>query len=355
MNRKGGQLLSLQTAKFDYKEILIPVLSVLLALLVGSIFILIAGESPLEAYRVLIRESLFGTTNLARTLERATPLIFTGLAMAFAFRCGLFNIGAEGQLYVGAFAAAWVGFTFTGLPKVIHLPMAIGAGMMVGAFWAAIPGFLKARLGVHEVINTIMMNFIAYYLTDYLVLGPFHGPRWSPETARIVDTAALTRFLPPTRLSSAILIAIVAVALTTFILWRTRLGYEIRAVGLSPKAAEYGGISIGKNMVLAMAISGAMAGLAGVEQILAVHGRFIQRFSPELGFMGIAVALLGRSHPVGVFFAGILFGALRTGGAAMDRMTDVPRELIVIVQALIILFVAADLLIRNMLKKRREA
>ncbi len=347
--------LKLQQSSLISRDLLVPIVSVLLALLVGAIFILIVGENPLHAYKVLFLESFGSIRSIATTLQRATPLIFTGLAVAFAFRCGLFNIGAEGQLYVGAMAAAIVGITFTGLPKMIHLPMAIIAGMVAGGLWAAVPGLLKAKLGVHEVINTIMMNFIAFYLTDFLVTGPFHGGRWAPETDRIMPTAVLERLFVPTRLNTGIILAVVAIILVYIILWKTRTGYEIRAVGFNPTAAEYGGISVSKNIVLAMVLSGALASLAGVEQILGVHGRFIQRFSPDLGFMGIAVALLGKNHPVGVFFAAVLFGALRTGAAAMDRLTDVPRELVVIIQALIIMFVAADELTRRLIARRRKA
>ncbi len=347
--------MKLEQSSLTSREILTPIVSVILALLVGAIFILIVGENPIEAYRVLFSNSLVGMDSIAATLQRATPLIFTGLAVAFAFRCGLFNIGAEGQLYVGAMAAVIVGITFSGLPKVIHLPMAVLAGMAAGGIWASVPGLLKAKLGVHEVINTIMMNFIAYFLTDYLVTGPFHGGRWTPETARILPTAELSRLLPPSRLNTGIIIAIAAIIIVYIFLWRTRLGYEIRAVGFNPTAAEYGGISISRNMIMAMVFSGALASLAGVEQILGVHGRFIQRFSPDLGFMGIAVALLGKNHPVGVFFAAVLFGALRTGAAAMDRLTDVPRELVVIIQALIIMFVAAEELTRRLMQRRRRA
>ncbi len=347
--------LKLQQSSLISRDLLVPIVSVLLALLVGAIFILIVGENPLHAYKVLFLESFGSIRSIATTLQRATPLIFTGLAVAFAFRCGLFNIGAEGQLYVGAMAAAIVGITFTGLPKIIHLPMAIIAGMVAGGLWAAVPGLLKAKLGVHEVINTIMMNFIAFYLTDFLVTGPFHGGRWAPETDRIMPTAVLERLFVPTRLNTGIILAVVAIILVYIILWKTRTGYEIRAVGFNPTAAEYGGISVSKNIVLAMVLSGALASLAGVEQILGVHGRFIQRFSPDLGFMGIAVALLGKNHPVGVFFAAVLFGALRTGAAAMDRLTDVPRELVVIIQALIIMFVAADELTRRLIARRRKA
>ncbi len=346
--------MELQQSSLSSRNLLVPLGSVILALLVGAVFVLIAGENPITAYRVLFVESFGSVRSIATTLQRATPLIFTGLGVAFAFRCGLFNIGAEGQLYVGAIAAAIVGVSFGDLPRVIHLPMAVAAGMAAGGIWAAVPGILKAKLGVHEVINTIMMNFVAYYLTDFLVTGPFHGGRWAPETDRVFPTAALERIFLPTRLNSGIILAVVAIVVVYVILWKTKTGYEIRAVGFNPGAAEYGGISVARNMVLAMVISGAVASLAGVEQVLGVHGRFIQRFSPDLGFMGIAVALLGKNHPVGVFFAAVLFGALRTGGAAMDRLTDVPRELIVIIQAMIIMFVAADELIRRLFPKKRK-
>lgn len=340
---------------FPWQEILIPLVAVVLALLIGSAFILFVGENPLTAYGILFKESFGSMRNLATTLQRATPLMFTGLAVAFAFRAGLFNIGAEGQLYIGAFAAAWVGFTFTNLPRLVHLPLAIVAGMIGGALWAAIPGFLKAKLGVHEVINTIMLNFIALFLTDWLATGPFHGGSWVPETARIAPTAALTRLYLPTRLSSGIYIALLAALVAYLILWKSKRGYELRAVGLNPEAAEYGGINVARNTIIAMAISGAFAGLAGTEQILGLHNRFILRFSSDLGFMGIAVALLGKNHPAGVVLAAILFGALQAGSAAMDRLTAVPRELITIIQALIIFFVAAEFLIRRMLRLKEEA
>lgn len=338
-----------------WQEVLVPIAAVVLALLVGSLLILYVGENPLTAYGILFKESFGSVRNIATTLQRATPLMFTGLAVSFAFRAGLFNIGAEGQLYIGAFAAAWVGFTFTNLPRLVHLPLAILAGMLGGAIWGAIPGYLKAKLGVHEVINTIMLNFIALFLTDWLTTGPFHGGSWVPETARISASAALKRLYPPTRLTSAIYLALAAAVVVYLILWKTKQGYELRAVGLNPDAAEYGGINVARNTVLAMALSGALAGLAGTEQILGLHNRFILRFSSDLGFMGIAVALLGKNHPAGVILAAVLFGALQTGSAAMDRLTAVPRELITIIQALIIFFVAAEYLIRRMLRLKEEA
>jgi ABC-type uncharacterized transport system permease subunit len=338
-----------------WQEMVTPLAAVILALAIGAGFILFVGENPLTAYKILFVESFGNLRNLATTLQRATPLMFTGLAVAFGYRAGLFNIGAEGQLYIGAFAAAWVGFTLTGAPRFIHLPLAIIAGMLGGALWGSIPGYLKAKLGVHEVINTIMLNFIALYLTDWLATGPFHGGSWVPETARIKPTAALTRLYPPTRLTTGVFLALLAAFVVYLVLWKTRQGYELRAVGLNPDAAEYGGINVARNTVLAMAISGALAGLAGTEQILGLHNRFIVRFSSDLGFMGIAVALLGKNHPFGVILAAVLFGALQTGSAAMDRLTSVPRELITIIQALIIFFVAAEYLIRRILRMKEGA
>jgi len=337
-----------------WQELLLPLVAVVLALLVGSVFILYVGENPLKAYGILFTESLGSMRNIATTLQRATPLMFTGLAVAFAFRAGLFNIGAEGQLYIGAFCAVWVGISFN-LPRIIHLPLAIFAAMVGGALWASIAGYLKAKLGVHEVINTIMLNFIALFLTDWLVTGPFHGGSWVPETVRISSSAAFTRIYLPTRLTTAVYVAGIAAAAVYIILWKTKRGYELRAVGLNPDAAEYGGINVARNTVIAMAISGALAGLAGAEQILGLHNRFIVRFSSDLGFMGIAVALLGKNHPVGVLLAAVLFGALQAGSAAMDRSTAVPRELITIIQALIIFFVAAEFLIRRMLRLKEDA
>lgn len=317
-----------------WQELVLPLAAVVLALLIGSVFILYVGENPLTAYGILFKESLGSMRNIATTLQRATPLMFTGLAVAFA--------------------AVWVGISFN-LPRIIHLPLAIVAAMVGGAVWASIAGFLKAKLGVHEVINTIMLNFIALFLTDWLVTGPFHGGSWVPETVRIGSTAALSRIYLPTRLTTAVYLALVAAAAAYMILWKTKRGYELRAVGLNPDAAEYGGINVSRNTIIAMAISGAFAGLAGAEQILGLHNRFIVRFSSDLGFMGIAVALLGKNHPVGVILAAVLFGALQAGSAAMDRSTAVPRELITIIQALIIFFVAAEFLIRRMLRLKEDA
>ncbi|MBM7614053.1 ABC transporter permease [Alkaliphilus hydrothermalis] len=343
----------------NIRELLIPIGAIILGLLVGAVIMLAIGANPIEAYKALFIGAFGDMNKFANTLARSTPLIFTGLAVAFAFRCGLFNIGVEGQLYVGALAAAFVGGNLTGLPKIIHLPLTILAGMAAGGLWAAIPGFLKAKRGVHEVINTIMMNFIAYALIGYLVADVLKAPGQTPRTVPILPSATLIRLgelvnWSNSRLSIGFLIGLIACAIIYFVLWKTTIGYEVRSVGLSPLAAEYGGINSNRKIILAMVISGALGGLAGAERVLGFDRALILGFSPGFGFEGIAVALLGRNHPVGVLLGALLFGALSNGGAWMNFTTSVPVDLIVVLQAVIIFFVAADQIIRVIFPKKRK-
>lgn len=285
-----------------------------------------------------------------------TPLIFTGLAVAFAFRTGLFNIGAEGQFIVGQMGAAVAGYALVGLPAPLHVLLALAAGALAGAVWAGIPGYLKARLGAHEVINTIMMNYIALYLTHYLVVGPLKGHPYLPVTREIADTAKLWRFLPPTRANLGILVAVILAAVIYYILWRTTLGYECRAVGLSPDAAEYAGINVPRNLMLSMLISGSLAGTGGAVQVLGVQHKFYDLFGfTGYGFDGIAVALLGNNHPVGVLGGAALFGILARGSQKMQSVAGVPKEIIGIIQAAIVIFVATDYLVRRLVRWRRRS
>jgi len=335
---------------------LIPLVAVVLALALGAVLVRLGGKSPVAAYSALVRGAFGGIGNIAETLINITPLIFTGLSVAFSFRCGLFNIGAEGQLIMGQVASAWAGFALSGLPAFIHMPLALGAGVAAGAAWAALPGYLKARLGVHEVINTIMMNYIALYLSHYLVIGPLKAPGPLPVTPTIAPGARLWRFLPPTRLHLGIIVALGAVWLVYYILFRTTLGYEIRAVGQNPEAARYGGISVRKSILVAMIISGGLAGAAGAIQVLGLQYKFLDVFSfTGYGFDGIAVALLGRNHPLGVLVAACLFGTLARGAILMQSIAKIPKEVIGIVQATIVLFVAADEIIRRLVAPRRKA
>ncbi len=346
-----------------FREILWPVLAVIAAFLVGAVIILLLGDDPLRAYGLLLTSSFGSLRDVAWMLHYATPLIFTGLAVAVAFRCGLLNIGAEGQLYIGAFAAAWVGIKFGGvtttmvgggtawadLPAVVLIPLCMLAAMAAGGFWAAIPGVLKARFGSHEVINTIMLNFIGIALTGYLTQYYYKVPGDAiQQTAHIGEAAyipQLNQFLPfithDVPLNVAFLLAIVMCVVVYVFLWKTKWGYELRAVGESATAAEYGGISANKQIVVAMTFSGILAGMVGIGEVLGNRHNFESGFSADWGFLGIAVALLGRNHPVGVLIAALFFGILLRGEIFVDAFTPrVSKDLGWVLQAIIILFVA---------------
>jgi ABC-type uncharacterized transport system permease subunit len=343
--------------RFDFQEIVIvPVLSVVIALLLGALTMLATGvgiETIGRSFAALFTGSFGSVQAVSETLLSATPLILCGLGLALGFRAGLFNIGAEGQLILGGIAAVAVGFMFTGLPMVIHLPLAILAGMVAGAIWAGIAGWLKAATGAHEVITTIMLNFIAFRLTDYLLRNPpIQKPgRTDPISESVLPTAQLPKLLdaldPALRIHFGLVIAIAAVAFVWWLLFRSTIGFEFRASGANASAARYAGMRSGVIIVVVMACAGALAGLAGANQVLGVLGRASPNFSAGIGFDAIAVALLGRSHPVGVLLAGILFGALQAGGRQMQVAAGVSIDLIAIIQALIIVFIAAPMLVRS--------
>ena len=354
------------------RELFFPLVAVAAAFVIGGLVVLIIGDDPIQTYSLLIGSALSWPDGIGYTLFYATPLIFTGLAVAVAFRCGLLNIGAEGQLYVAAFACAWVaikfggvtvdvfgkpvGYSWASLPAVLLVPLAMLAAVGAGAAWGAIPGFLKARFGSHEVINTIMLNFIAValvsYFTQYYYKIPGDPILESAPIGEAAHIARLGRFIPglPERipLNIAFLLAIIACALVYVFLWRTKWGYEIRSTGANPSAAEYAGISTRKQIILAMAVSGGLAGMVGINEVLGYRHRYYEGFSDNYGFTGIAVALLGRNHPVGVFFAALLFGALQRGSIPVDAFTEhVSKDLVQILQAIVILFVAAESLFRG--------
>jgi len=333
------------------RRILPQIIAVFAAFLVGAIALLITGYSPIEAYGTMIVGAFGDIFGLGQTFTKATPILFTALAFLFAFKSGLFNIGAEGQLLVGGFAAALVGISFDGLPAFVHVPLALIIGTLIGGMWGFIPAILKTKLGAHEVITTMMLSYIALYLTGYLVNYPYKAPGVVPQTPMIASSAELPRILPPTQLSASIFIAVLLVGLTYYVLQKTTLGYEVRATGLNPAAAESGGISTKRSMILALVISGAMAGLGGACEILGVHNRFIEGFSPGYGWDGLAVAVVGGLNPGGALLAAVLFGALRSGGMVMNRVTGVPLDIVTILQALVILFVAAPMLIKYLLKR----
>lgn len=299
------------------------------------------------------RELLDALRPFSESLVISAPYIFAGLAVALGFRGGLFNIGAEGQLFVGGLASAYVGYSISGLAWYVHLPLALLAGMLAGAIWGAIPGLLKARTGAHEVINTIMMNYVAFRLTDHLLQGPMARPDGLPITPEVRPSVYLPALLPrPVRLHVGFFLALAVAALVYWFLWKTTRGFEIRVAGANPRAARYAGVRITRTIVLTMALSGALAGLAGTNQVLGVDHRMVRAFSTGYGFDSIALALLGNSHPLGVVLSSLLFGFLRGGAARMQSVASVPVEIIRIVQAMVIIFVAAPAIIRGIYRLR---
>jgi simple sugar transport system permease protein len=338
------------------RELMFPLIAVVAAFIVGGILILIIGDDPIVAYKLLIGSALSWPDGIGYTLFYATPLIFTGLAVLVAFRCGLLNIGAEGQLYVAAFATAWVGITFANMSAWLLLPLCFLAAIVAGGFWGAIPGVLKARFGSHEVINTIMLNFIAValcsYFTQYHYKTPGDPIMQTTEIGGNAHIARIGRFLPgfPERipLNLAFILALLCCVLVYLFLWRTKWGYELRATGSNPTAAEYGGISIRKQIIIAMTISGSLAGMVGINEVLGYRYRYYDGFSDNYGFAGIAVALLGRNHPVGVLLAALLFAILQRGGIHVDGFSQfVTKDIVQVLQGMIILFVAAEAFFRG--------
>jgi general nucleoside transport system permease protein len=323
-----------------------PILAVVLGLAAGLAVTWFAGENPWHVLRVLGKGAFGSRYDVGMTLFYSTPLIFTGLSVAVAFQAGLFNIGAEGQLTLGALAAAAVGAVWPGLWSPFAPVIAGLAALAAGTVWGAIPGWLRARRGSHEVINTIMLNFVAAGLASYVALYVLKNPdSQNPETRPIGAGYCITQFgvFGGAPVSAALPLALLAAVLVWVLMWRTVLGFEIRAVGQSESAARAAGIDAGKIRIIAMSLAGGLAGLVGVGEVLGNAGKFRVGFSPEYGFMGIAVALLGRNQPAGVVAAALLFGALHQGTAKLDLDTEhVTRELSLVLQALIILSVSAE-------------
>ena len=341
----------------DLREVvLIPLLAVFLALVIGALIMMATSVAPatiLKSFVAMADGSLGSMNAISETLTASIPLVMAGLGIGLAFRAGLFNIGAEGQMVVGGLATAIAAFSFTGLPMILHLPLALLIGMSVGAVYAAIAGVLRATTGAHEVISTIMLNLISFRLLDYLLRQPYiqKEGRADPISRAVLETAELPRLLtfldPNLRLHLGLFIMLAAVAIVWWLLFHSKLGFAFRISGENPGAARYAGIRAGLTVVLAMAIAGALAGLAGATQVSGVLGRATPGFTAGIGFDAIAVALLGRSHPVGILLAGLLFGALEAGGRQMQVDAGVSIDMISIIQALIIIFVAAPLLIKR--------
>ncbi len=336
----------------------IPFLAIFTAMIISSLVMWVAGTNPIKAYLAL-GEGAFGTQKaIIETLIKATPFILAGLGIALAFRGGLFNIGMEGQLFAGSAVAVFIGYSVE-LPAIIHLPLALLGGMLGGALWAAIPGYLKARTGAHEVITTIMTNFIALRMINWAigVDGPMRAPLTVvPETLAVLPSARLPLLIADTRLHAGIILALVAAFIVYWLLWRTVIGFELRTVGANPNAARYAGINVELNIVRTMAISGALGGLAGGIQVLGLEPyTFTTGFNVGYGFDSIAVAVLGNIHPFGVTLSALLFGAMDSGARLMQLRTKVPIDIITIVQGLILTFVAANQIIRSIYRIRVKA
>ena len=338
--------------------ILIPLAAVFMALVIGAVIMMATSVAPATILRsfVAMADGSVGSINaISETLTASIPLVLAGLGIGLAFRAGLFNIGAEGQMVIGGLAAAIASFSITGLPMAVHMPLVLVIGLIFGGIYAAIAGFLRAATGAHEVISTIMLNLISFRLLDYLLRQPFiqKEGRSDPISKAVLDTAELPRLLsfidPNLRLHLGLFLMLGAVALVYWLLFRSKLGFAFRISGENPDAARYAGIRAGMTIVIAMAIAGGLAGLAGAAQVTGVLGRATPGFTAGIGFDAIAVALLGRSHPVGILLAGILFGALEAGGRQMQVDAGVSIDMISIIQALIIIFVAAPLLVKRAL------
>lgn len=344
-------------------DALLPVLATLAALAVGAVMLLILGANPLQAYGAMW-EGAFGSPNaIAETLVKATPLLLVGLGICIAFRGDVINIGGEGQMVVGAIFATLVGLNVGDLPGWFVIALALLAGFIGGAIWGAIPGFLKAYFNVNEILSTIMMNAIAVQGMNFLLRGPMIDPAQQelaskiPQTARLEEAFRLPR-LVPTRLHLGAAIAVLLAVLVYVLLWRTTLGYRIRAVGQNPHASRYAGINVKSHIVVALLLSGAFAGLAGATQVFGVNYRMITDgsatgFTGSAGFNGIVAALFGQLHPLGTIPASIFFGAMLVGANKMQRVVQVPSALITTLNGMVVVFVVSSEIWRRRRQQRR--
>ncbi len=377
------------------QAVLIPLLAVFTGLILGGIFIIItsvevytafgqsfgagikaAWDIVTQSYSALFTGAFGDPLQIVQALQSGdsaliikafnpfleslvatTPYIFVSLGVALGFRAGVFNIGAEGQIFMGAIAATFVGYSLHGLPMIIHLPLALLAGALGGAFWGFIPGWLKAKTGGHEVINTIMMNYIAFRLSDWLLNGPMMRPNsYNPISPDIEASAWLPRFFDaPIRFHLGFFLALGIAYLVYWLLFKTTWGFDLRTVGTNPNAAKYSGMKVSRNIILAMSLSGALAGLSGTNEVLGVNHNLAMAFSSGYGFDAIAIALLGNNHPVGVVLASLLFGFLRNGATKMQLVTAVPIDIISVLQAVILAFIAAPAIIRTIYRLKKPA
>lgn len=343
----------------------LPVFAAIAALLIGAVMLFFLKVNPIEAYKALW-DGAFGSSNaFAETLVKATPLLLVGIGICISFRGDVINIGGEGQMIIGAILATWVGLTFTGLPGWLVITLSMLAGFLGGGIWGGIPGVLKAYYNVNEILSTVMMNAIAVQLMNFLLRGPMIDPSQAeiaskiPQTARLLEIFRLPR-LAPTRLHLGAFIAVILAVLVFFLLWRTTLGYRIRAVGQNPNASRYAGIKVQRYVVIALLLSGAFSGLAGATQVFGVNYRMItdgssSGFTGSAGFNGIVAALFGQLHPILTIPASVLFGALLVGANKMQRVVQVPSALVIALNGLVVVFVVSSEFWRRRRQRRRLA
>lgn len=341
-------------------EYLIPLLSVPFALFIGAIVLLLMKVNPLEAYGSLFKGAFGSVSAITQTLVKATPLLLVGLGVTIAFRGGVINIGGEGQLVAGALAGTAVALSLPDTPKFALIPLVLLSGVVAGGVWGGIPGILKARLGVNEILSTIMMNAIALRLSNFLLGGIMIDPKeieagtLIAQSAFIPKQSWLARLVPQTMLHSGAILAVILAVVVYFLLWHTTIGYRIRAVGLNPKASKYAGISVPSYQALSLILGGALAGLAGSVEVLGVYRRMVDGLSGGYGFTGIVAALFGGLHPLGAIPASVLFGSLLVGADKMQRATQTPTALISTLLGLIVLFVVGSEYWSRKLARKRE-
>jgi simple sugar transport system permease protein len=349
---------------FDLTKIFInffmPLGGVVFALLIGAIMLLFLKVNPLEAYSAMLHGAVGSTFGLTQTLVKATPLLLVGLGVCIASRAMMFNIGGQGQMIIGALLATWLSLTFPNWPGYLLIPATILLGFLGGAFWGFVPAILKVRLQVNEILSTIMLNVIALLLMNMLILGPLLDPEqlakgtYLPQSAQLTTNVWLPKLVPHTLLNAGAILALVLAVVVYFFLWRTTIGYRIRAVGLNPNASRYSGINVAFNQALALILAGGFAGIAGVVEVIGVQHRLLQGVDSGYGFTGMVAALLGGLHPLGLIPASVLFGGLLVGGDAMQRFTQVPSTLITTIMGLVILFVSGAALWSRRLIVRRK-
>lgn len=346
------------------RQLLLPAGAVVLALLVGAVALVASSPLvkgyvdlglPLATYGALVQGSILSINGLVDTIVNATPLILVGLAVGLGFKAGLFNIGGQGQFLMGAVASAAAGAALSQSSPVIAIPLALLAGMAAGALYGFIPGFLKAFTGAHEVVTTIMLNYVAIYVVAYLITGPLRQAGASFAVSPDVGAARLPAILNAGTGHAGhvgILIPLLVVPAMWWLLYRSTIGFEIRTVGANPDAALYAGMRPRRLVVLALTLGGLLAGLAGAVEILGVSGNMPAAYSTNIGFDAITVALLGRANPVGIVFGGLLLGAMRAGAPLMETVADVPRQMVDVLQGIILFFLAADVVVRRVFRIR---